>query len=188
MILHECKDKNEANEKERFWICFLQTYKPSLGYNKTFGGEGGNFTKQVRKKLSELAKGRKPSQISRIKMSLAKIGSIPWNKGKRTGQSTWMKGQHHSEEVRTKIREARKRQVFSAETRKKFSDARKGHIGHMTGKPSPMRGKHYSEEVKNKNRNAQIKYWAQLSCEDKQKRIEKMLRMNDGKFCHQSER
>jgi len=37
-------------------------------------------------------KGKKRTLESKKKMSLAKIGKAPWNKGKKTGQNVWNKG------------------------------------------------------------------------------------------------
>lgn len=70
----------------------------SWNYNK-------HFTKEVREKLSKSHKGKKPHSFSketRKKMSLAKIGHTPWNKGRKGVQ------------------------LFSKETRKRMGESRKG--------------------------------------------------------------
>jgi len=54
-------------------------------------------------------------------------GNIPWNKDKKGVMPTpWNKGVTHTDEVKAKIKEKRAKQVFSFETRKKMSEARKG--------------------------------------------------------------
>lgn len=71
------------------------------------------------------------------------------------------KGFHHSEETKQKIRDKRKLQVFSEETRIKFKTRKNGMLGRnhtdeakekmraaRLGKPSPLKGKHQPEYVK----------------------------------------
>ena len=65
-ILRECKTKDELNYWEKYYISELNTKVPN-GYNLTDGGEG--------------AVGAIISEESRKKMSEAKKGCIPWNKG-----------------------------------------------------------------------------------------------------------
>lgn len=53
-------------------------------------------------------------------MSNVKIGSIPWNKGKKGLQTGWNKGQHLTEETKKKISESHKGKYISEETKKKI--------------------------------------------------------------------
>jgi hypothetical protein len=75
------------------------------------------------------------SQEARLKMSQAKKGYIPWNKGK--------KGLYiPSAETRRKMSKAAKGRRFSDEHRKKISEANKGQIPWHKGKTGV-----YSEET-----------------------------------------
>lgn len=52
-----------------------------------------------------------------------------WETRRKNGtDSSWNKGLHHSLETRAKIKEARKKQIFTEETRKKLSLAHKGKV------------------------------------------------------------
>ena len=46
---------------------------------------GKKFTEEVKRKISESHKGMKHKESSKIKMRLARVGVIPWNKGIKTG-------------------------------------------------------------------------------------------------------
>lgn len=63
-------------------------------------------------------KGRKHSISTRQKMRLAKLGTVPWNKGK-----------HLSDEIRKKMSNARKGRKLSVETKQKMSKAHLGKLG-----------------------------------------------------------
>ena len=63
--------------------------------------------------------GRKFSKTHRERISIAK-----------KGKPTWMVGKKHSKKSRLKIKEARQRQTFSSETRKKMGDAHRGNKSH----------------------------------------------------------
>lgn len=63
-ILEKCKSKEKLVEMEKYWIKKLKSKSPS-GYNMTDGGDGL----------------LNPSKETRRKMSLAKIGRSPSNKG-----------------------------------------------------------------------------------------------------------
>ena len=47
------------SEREIFWIKYFKSYDKNLGYNRTFGGEGGVPTLETRQKLSLRSKGEK---------------------------------------------------------------------------------------------------------------------------------
>lgn len=78
--------------------------------------------------------GLKRSEESRKKMSDAKIGFIPWNKGghhteeanKKNSESH--KGKIKSEETRRKLSEAGKKRYQSEDERRKTSEANNGHV------------------------------------------------------------
>lgn len=74
------------------------------------------------------------------------------------GNTPWNKGIPHTEETKAKIKEKRKKQIFTKETREKLSKARKGKKPWNTGKKLPIwirikmglshRGKTYNVEHK----------------------------------------
>jgi len=103
-VIDTASSQTELNNKERYWIKVLHSMDPSIGYNLMEGG--GSCTRSLE---------------TRKKMSLARLGKEPWNKGKTN--------------------------VYSEETKRKMSTTKKGtHLG-----PSnPFFGKRHSEETKRK--------------------------------------
>lgn len=89
---------DELNQGEIFWIAKFNSTDPNIGYNRTFGGDGGGLLEETKRKISETLKGR-----------------VAWNKGK-----------HHSEEQKRKISQANKGRVFSEEHKQKISESMKG--------------------------------------------------------------
>lgn len=90
---------------ENYFITEYQSYihfTNSKGYNMTLGGEGtiGHIhTLETRNNISKALKGKtkgksKPPRSAEYckNMSNAKLGSIPWNKGKTGVQTVWNKG------------------------------------------------------------------------------------------------
>ncbi len=96
--------------------------------------KGRKFTKETRKKLSEARKGTKLSEETKRKLSII-------NKGKKLSNETKKKiikaltGRPVSQETRKKISEANKGQYVSKETRKKISESLKGKL---VGKNHPQ--------------------------------------------------
>jgi hypothetical protein len=69
-------------------------------------------------------KGGKPMlEETKVKLSIAKKGSIPWNKGLKGVIVAWNKGLTTPDEVKSKQRLAKLGKKFSMETRKKMSQA-----------------------------------------------------------------
>ena len=88
-------------------------------YNLTDGGEGGDvFSNHPNKE--EIRNKLRKSNLNKI------------------GNSNGFFGKHHTKEARVRISEAQKGRVISEETKKKISDANRGH------------GRKQSEEIKNK--------------------------------------
>ena len=156
-VICEC-DESQLNTKEIDYIAKLKTYDPKVGYNKTYGGEGGRHTEETRRKLSEAHKGKTLSEEHKRKMrenhadfkgenapmygkhhskeTRKRLSDI--NRGKTIPEETrekisennsrYWKGKTRSEETREKISDSLKGRTLSDETRKKLSESRKGHI------------------------------------------------------------
>jgi len=106
----ECTQE-ELDEKEIFFIKFLNTLSPS-GYNLQEGGGGGKPSEETRKKISETRKGTKVSEETRAKLSEARKGEKNYNFGKKA-----------SEKLRAKISEAMKGKKKTEEAIAKRSQA-----------------------------------------------------------------
>lgn len=59
-IVETCKNKQELNEREIYWINHYNSTNPNLGYNCTYGGQGNKnvceISKESRLKISQNAK------------------------------------------------------------------------------------------------------------------------------------
>ena len=110
--------EEELNQGEIYWIARFNSTDPKIGYNLTYGGDGGGLLEETKRKISETLKGR-----------------VAWNKGKPM-----------SEEQKLKISEANKGRIFSEEhkqklgkppteeTKQKISQSLKGRIPWNKGK------------------------------------------------------
>lgn len=74
-------NKEEANQKEMYWIEQYDSANHEHGYNLSLGGAFGTFNAETREKMSESHKGEKNSfygkhhsEDARVKMSKAKKG------------------------------------------------------------------------------------------------------------------
>ena len=112
----------ELNRGEIYWIAKFNSTDQNIGYNLTYGGEGGIPTEEARRKMQ---------------------GRTPWNKGKKGCYQ-------RSEETRRKMSESligEKNGFFgkrhNEETRRKISES-------LTGKSIGMLGKKHNEETKQK--------------------------------------
>lgn len=113
-----CYSEEEMCSDEQYYIKLFKTLWPN-GYNLTEGGDGGI-----------------PSEETRRKMSLARKGKTPYNKGKP-----------HSDETKKKISEVIKEKFLNDEDyRRKISETKKGRPAYNKGKPM-------SEEQKKKLKN-----------------------------------
>jgi|JI10StandDraft_1071094.scaffolds.fasta_scaffold32593_2 group I intron endonuclease len=57
-VIEEVEIEN-LSEREIYWIKYFKSYDKNLGYNRTFGGEGGVPTLETRQKLSLRSKGER---------------------------------------------------------------------------------------------------------------------------------
>lgn len=102
-----CGDLPFCQGKEMFWIrsymSNVNRWTEMNGLNLNDGGDGNighKLSDETKKKLSDWNKanpslgglGKSPSKETRLKMSAAKIGKSPWNKGKKGSQVAWNKG------------------------------------------------------------------------------------------------
>lgn len=55
-ILDYCKNKEELNEREKYWILLLNSTDHNIGYNISDGGQGGNLGEDVSIKKSKSLK------------------------------------------------------------------------------------------------------------------------------------
>ena len=119
---------DELNKAEEYWVDKLNTLAPN-GYNLKTGGDNSI-----------------PSKETRLKMSKASKGQIPWNKGltkkdprvakyvrygKETsayGKVSPMKGKKHTEEAKRKMSESQMGRKHSNKTKQKMSEAHKGRV------------------------------------------------------------
>lgn len=140
----ESVSEQNLSEREMYWINELQPH-----YNMTMGGEGSC--------------GRVISEQTRQKMSDARRGVSPWNKGKtdvytsemkermkaswfgHNGKKPWNVGIVHAEETKRKISEKHKGKKATEEARRKMSLSRMGNTYALGSKNGPR-----SEEIKRK--------------------------------------
>ena len=130
-VLCECKDLNELNEKEVYYIKYYDSF--NNGYNSTIGGEGivGHIiSEEERKRRSESMMGKKNPYYGkkhtleiRKKMSDALLNT----------ENHPNRGKHLSEDWKRKISESNMGKIASKETLEKMSKAR---FGKYRGKDS----------------------------------------------------
>lgn len=117
-ILAEVETREEAWDLEQKFTLEYNTKYPN-GYNMSNGGKsptGTIRTEEDKMNMSKAQIGKTIPDEIRKKISEGHKGKKPWNTGK-----------HLSEEHRKKISEGNKGKITSDETRKKLSEANKGH-------------------------------------------------------------
>jgi group I intron endonuclease len=140
-ILFHAIDENELDQMEKY---FIANYKATnYLYNMTAGGRGLiDPVGETRRKLSTAGKGKKNpfygkhhSEETKIKLSLSRMGKVPWNKGLPRDEATCHK----------------------------ISKANKGRLvgdkNPMFGVPSPNKNKHISEWQKKRISESKKLYW-----------------------------
>ena len=139
--LKTCYSQYELDEWEKYFIFSFNTLSPN-GYNLEEGGKGGKPSEETKIKMSIASKGKHPTEEVRKKMSESHKGKTCWNKGMKM-----------SEEHKRKLSESHKGQIppnkgkhHTEEARKKMSESHKGKPAHNKGIPM-------SEEQKKKMRN-----------------------------------
>lgn len=119
-ILEKGLTKEQAEEKEKYYIKEYNSLSHANGYNIETGG-------YCTDKISEETK-------DKLRKAL---------KGRQAGEKHWHYGQHWSEKIRQKISKAHKGMKYGEETRKKRSER-------FSGKNNPMYGVKMTEEHKAK--------------------------------------
>ena len=125
IILEKCSEELLLI-KEDLWMDYYKSRNKRCGYNL------------------KTAERQTPSEETRRKMSEAKRGYIPWNKGKTN---------IYSEEIRRKIGDASRGRKLSKETKRKISESNKGRIFSEEAKrkiSEANRGRKFSEEHRRK--------------------------------------
>ena len=70
-IVEECP-KDELNDREIYYIAQYKAHNMKYGYNKTYGGESGRQTDEIRAKISKNTKKALGNPVVRAKMSKSK--------------------------------------------------------------------------------------------------------------------
>lgn len=149
--------KEQANEREIFWIAEFKSADRKYGYNLNHGGAGQRANRETREKLSASLKGRKPTMLGKHHSDITKAII-----------SEAARGRKQSEESKILKSEKLKGRVFSDEHKAKISAAKSGWKMPQSGKdklraialgrPSPIRGvakhpDHVRKVVEAKRRN-----------------------------------
>jgi len=151
----------QLNERENFWIEFLESWKSDRGYNLDRLAQGtGPRSPETKALISKKLMGHPHSEEARRKISASKLGHKygPCSEEKKINISRSKKGKKFSEEHKKKLSEAkigkpgnRTGGLVSDETRAKMRAAK-------IGKPSLRRGTKHTEETKAKMRAAKAKH------------------------------
>jgi group I intron endonuclease len=129
-VIAEAGNHEHLNNLETLWIIALRCYESEVGYNSTFGGEGGRFNAEVRAKLSRMRKGKPTPQFQTPEA--------------RAKGNAALKGRKLSDEHRRNIG---KGLLASGRTYKPLSDDVRQRIGaNLRGARNPNFGKERSPE------------------------------------------
>ena len=98
-------------------------------------GKGKHLSDELKNKISKATKKAMANPEIRKKISDAKKGRAPWNKGKKGVQISWNKGKTASIIAKRRMSVASRQKWLNPEYRKWMSKVHKG-------KPSPRKGTH----------------------------------------------
>ncbi len=107
-------------------------------------GHFQKFSEEQKRRISEATKLAMANPEIRRKISLGLKGKPSPKKGIRTGIPSAMKGKHHTEEARMKMKEAVNKRWLNHEYRKRMSEVQKERFAHS---PSPRKGVRASLET-----------------------------------------
>lgn len=159
-VIDKAEDVDSLNLLERHYIKFYDCYGNDRGYNLTEGGEGGELTEEIKKKMSDSHKGKKFSEEHKKKMSVSRMGII------------------YSEETRKKMSESQKKKAPpSRESIEKRKETIRRKI-ELEGWTYPKQ----TEEVKEKIKETKRLKFEKNGCSDKQLAVlRKMTDINKGR-------
>jgi group I intron endonuclease len=143
ITIDNASNNERACEFEKYYIALYETHKKSIGYNLTMGGDGGTFTEEGRKKLSEKSKkmwAENYDYMRSVMPSFAGHKHSPetieklrqLSLGKFEGDRNPFYGQTHAEATRVLMSELKKESYI--------------------GEGNPFFGKTHTEEAKDKSR------------------------------------
>lgn len=130
----------ELAKLEMFYISELGSYRPSIGYNQTMGGEGEAWTEERRVRESAARKAR------HFKMPLDAIDKIRQSK---LGEKNPFFRKTHTDKARRKMGDVNRDKPKSAEIRAKIAAGVTGQKNGMYGK-TPWLGKHHTRASRKK--------------------------------------
>lgn len=133
-VLESCRDAQQLDEREQFWIASLDATNPDIGYNIALGGRGSYFTEKTKKKISKSLTGKHLSAEHRLSISRGNKGHIVTEDTRQKisktlqghsvsvdarlkisaahkGRPGWNKGRHLTQEERSRLSEAAKHRV-----------------------------------------------------------------------------
>jgi group I intron endonuclease len=122
-VIQQCQEK-DLNELERYWQDFYNVLEEGLNCKLTnTDSKTGRLSLQTKQKIREKATGRKATNQTKLKMSIARTGRVGYSKGKTL-----------TDEHKLKISIAGKGRKHSDETKLKMSISGKGRKPTMLGK------------------------------------------------------
>jgi stalled ribosome alternative rescue factor ArfA len=149
MILAMCFPKGHINRGRNYASAKLIVGNVRGHLQKRYGSEfdetAKDFWEIAHREVCELNKGENHPQFG-TKLSPEQCKQMSERmKGRYVGELNHFFGKSHSEETKDLIREKRKLQITTAETRQKMSESN-------SGKGNPFYGKHHTEESKERIR------------------------------------
>lgn len=176
-ILQRCKNPQELNEAEIYWIDKLKATDDTIGYNISLGGtgriKGSKLTEEHIKNISHgqtlqgyidkhgLELGTKKYNKKIINQSEAQQerlkDEVERMKYSASGKLNGMYGRNHSKETLQKISKKNKGKKHTQETKDKWSETRKGKDNGMYGKGYLLSGAN----------NGRAKEWILISSDNK---------------------
>jgi len=154
-VLQECRSAEELCGAERETIVRLRTLVPG-GYNLTTGGEGGQFSEETRRRISEALKGHGITEAWRENLRRSHLGKrLP--EAQRQKQSQTMTGRTRTPEHQRKLTEAQRGHPVSLEQRQTLREAATRQWA--------------SEEARERQRQACISQWNNKTKEQRERSV-----------------
>jgi group I intron endonuclease len=128
-IVEYCESYDYMNEREKFWIEYYQSINPTVGYNISTGGDGGdNFTNHLNKEEYRNKLSRASSITNKKLEQKRKIDTINlWqNELYKSKVISGIKKRYEDPEYKEKLKQSIKAAQNKPEVRKKKSEVQKG--------------------------------------------------------------